>query len=442
MKKIILYISILFPVILYSQIQPVGLQGMNIYSLAQYGDAVYAGTEDGVYWLRQDFSYWRPMGLQGKKIKSVYPHQYGAVGIAITAAVLRDSISLDEPLVYCTSDFGQTWTASDSGITRTDVTSIEDINGFPSPVICGETFAVSSNKVYKRYFNNPGWEKILDVALTNFNVVEANQQTAEIWIGGVGESFANVPLIAKSADKGTTWTFYYPDFPGTGTCHSIQFDNIDTNIVYAGLKGSVIKTTDKGDTWKATGLTDTPYYFNTLAQGFKTHFIFAGGSSDNNESGLFESSDAGKTWHQIVPIPTVILKGISSLVSIPDYTGDLVDLLYIGTLGDGIYLYQVGILDEVNKNKNDIKQFYLSQNYPNPFNPVTTISYQIPFGSHVTLKIFDVLGNEIKTLVDEYQEQGFHSTSFTLNSTLSSGVYFYQLQADKFIQRKKMIILK
>jgi hypothetical protein len=440
MKKIILYISILFPVILFSQIQPVGLQGMNIYSLAQYGDAVYAGTEDGVYWLRQDFSYWRPMGLQGKKIKSVYPHQYGAVGIAITAAILRDSISSDEPLVYCTSDFGQTWTASDSGITRTEINYLEDINGFPSPVICGETFAVGLNKVYKRYFNSPGWQKILDVALTNFSVVEANQQTAEVWIGGVGESFVSVPLIAKSADKGSTWTFYHPDFPGTGTCHSILFDDIDTNVVYAGLKGSLIKTTDKGETWNATGLTNAPFYFNALAQGYKTHFVFAGGSSDNNEFGLFESSDAGKTWHQIAPIPTVILKGISSLVAVPDYTGDLIDYLYIGTLGDGIYLYQIGILDNI-KNNYKTNKYYLSQNYPNPFNPSTKISFIIPNSSLVTLKVFDILGNVVATLVDDYRKAGIYSTEFQAHN-LASGIYFYQLKADKYIQRKKMVILK
>ena len=442
MKIAIIFFIISTAIIIQAQLQPVGLQGMNIYSLAQYGDAIYAGTEDGVYWLRPDFSYWQPFGLQGKKIKAVYPHQYGAVGIAITASVLRDSISSTEPLLYCTSDFGATWFPSDSGITRTEVTYLKDINGFPSPVVCGETFAVDSGKIYKRYFNNPGWEKILDLSLTNFNVIAANQQTGDVFVGGIGESIINAPLIAKSEDKGSTWKYFHPDFPGTDACNSILFDNNDTNIVYAGLKNTVIKSVDKGETWKATGLSDTAYYFNALAQGHYTNIIFAGGSTSNNEFGLFKSEDGGNTWQQIVSVLPVIVKGISSLAAVQNFAGDLEDWLYIGTMGDGIYFYNIGIVDEVRNSKNKSDHFYLSQNYPNPFNPTTTISYQISVRSFVTLKVFDVLGNEIKTLVDEYQVPGFHSAFFTLNSSLSSGVYFYQLQAGKFIQRKKMIILK
>jgi hypothetical protein len=448
MKKKIFYFILLIPSFLITQIQPVGLQGMKIYSLAQYGDAVYAGTENGVYWLRPNFSYWQPLGLQGMKIKSVYPHQYGAIGTAITAAILRDSISSTVPLLYCTSDFGVTWTPSDSGITRNDITYLKDINGFPSPVICGETFAVSLGKVYKRYFNNPGWENILDLTLANLNVIEANQQTAEVWIGGIAESFVNVPLIGKSADKGSSWTFYRPDFPGTDACNSILFDNNDTNIVYAGLKNSVIKSVDKGDTWKGTGLSDTPYYFNALAQGHYTNIIFAGGSTDANEFGLFYSENGGDTWQQIVSVLPVIIKGISSLVDIPDYTGELQDLLYIGTMGDGIYLCKIGILDEVYNNQNNLNQYFLSQNYPNPFNPSTKISFVVPNlanrqtgSSFVTLKVFDVLGHNVATLVDEYKAAGKYSIEFNATN-LSSGIYIYQLQSGKYILRKKMVVLK
>jgi hypothetical protein len=86
--------------------------------------------------------------------------------------------------------------------------------------------------------------------------------------------------------------------------------------------------------------------------------------------------------------------------------------------------------------------FALEQNYPNPFNPSTTISWQSPVGSWQTLKIFDALGREIETLVNEYKEAGVHSTLYTINSTLPSGIYFYRLQAGDFIQTKKMVILK
>jgi beta-N-acetylhexosaminidase len=86
--------------------------------------------------------------------------------------------------------------------------------------------------------------------------------------------------------------------------------------------------------------------------------------------------------------------------------------------------------------------FKLYQNYPNPFNPSTTISYHIPIAGNVSLKVYDILGREVATLVYEFKPAGNHSTIYTLNSTLSSGVYFYQLRVNKYIETKKMMVLK
>ena len=87
------------------------------------------------------------------------------------------------------------------------------------------------------------------------------------------------------------------------------------------------------------------------------------------------------------------------------------------------------------------KEFCLYQNYPNPFNPNTKISWQSPVSGHQTLKVFDILGNEIATLVDEYKSAGNYEIRFDA-SGLSSGLYFYRLQAGSFIQTVKMILLK
>jgi len=90
-------------------------------------------------------------------------------------------------------------------------------------------------------------------------------------------------------------------------------------------------------------------------------------------------------------------------------------------------------------------QFKLEQNYPNPFNPVTTIKFSIPEFSIVTLKIFNVLGNEIATLVDGEKEAGDYEIRFdALNGVnkLSSGIYFLSLKAGKFVDTKKMVLLK
>ena len=86
--------------------------------------------------------------------------------------------------------------------------------------------------------------------------------------------------------------------------------------------------------------------------------------------------------------------------------------------------------------------FILYQNYPNPFNPDTKINYQLPVKSKVAIKIFNVLGQEIETLVNEFQNEGFYSVFFTNHSMLTSGVYFYQLQTENYIETKKMILIK
>ena len=86
-------------------------------------------------------------------------------------------------------------------------------------------------------------------------------------------------------------------------------------------------------------------------------------------------------------------------------------------------------------------QYSLSQNYPNPFNPTTIIKWQQPEVGFVTLKIYDVLGNEVASLVNEELTVGKHETVFNA-SRFSSGVYFYQLKAGSYIETKKMILIK
>ncbi len=87
------------------------------------------------------------------------------------------------------------------------------------------------------------------------------------------------------------------------------------------------------------------------------------------------------------------------------------------------------------------QQFQLQQNYPNPFNPTTIINYRIPVNTYVTLKVYDLLGNLVKTLVDNYQAQGEYSINFNAGN-LASGVYFYRLQAGSFTAAKKLLLLK
>jgi hypothetical protein len=85
--------------------------------------------------------------------------------------------------------------------------------------------------------------------------------------------------------------------------------------------------------------------------------------------------------------------------------------------------------------------FCLEQNYPNPFNPNTTIRFSIPVETDVRLNVFNALGQEVAEILNERLKEGYHEVEFDA-STLTSGIYFYRLEADKFVDVKKMIILK
>jgi len=107
-----------------------------------------------------------------------------------------------------------------------------------------------------------------------------------------------------------------------------------------------------------------------------------------------------------------------------------------------IYAFSPGDVSPVGEDvTKTVNSYSLSQNYPNPFNPSTTIKWQQPEAGLVTLKIFDVLGREVTTIVYEELAAGKHEIEFIGNG-LTSGVYFYQLKAGKFIQAKKMILIK
>ncbi|MFH0734044.1 MAG: T9SS type A sorting domain-containing protein [bacterium] len=88
-----------------------------------------------------------------------------------------------------------------------------------------------------------------------------------------------------------------------------------------------------------------------------------------------------------------------------------------------------------------LSDYSLRQNYPNPFNPSTTISYSLPVASKITLTVYDVLGNQISILVDEIQSAGSYSINFNA-AELSSGIYFYKIQASNFSDIKKMLLIK
>lgn len=128
---------------------------------------------------------------------------------------------------------------------------------------------------------------------------------------------------------------------------------------------------------------------------------------------------------------------------------DTIQILILIANAPKIHLASYYILDDLSletstgiaENSNIINDYKLEQNYPNPFNPVTNIEFQVPHSGMVSLKVFDVLGNEIITLINEEKPAGKYKIQFDA-SKLTSGIYFYELSADEFSDIKKLTVLK
>ena len=131
------------------------------------------------------------------------------------------------------------------------------------------------------------------------------------------------------------------------------------------------------------------------------------------------------------------------MVSVED-SGRAGGVVLEGFLADGeVINYQITLNPVSVEQVNSIipQKFNLAQNYPNPFNPSTKINWQSPVASHQTLKVYDVLGNEVATLVDEFRNAGAYEVIFDA-AQLASGIYFYKLQTGSFVEIKKMILMK
>lgn len=96
---------------------------------------------------------------------------------------------------------------------------------------------------------------------------------------------------------------------------------------------------------------------------------------------------------------------------------------------------------EINITPSFPESYVLSQNFPNPFNPSTTIKFELPKDERITIKIYDILGKEVKTIVDDFRKQGRYSVSFD-GSGLASGIYIYQLKTKDIVLNHKMLLIK
>ncbi|MFA7362184.1 MAG: T9SS type A sorting domain-containing protein [Candidatus Kapaibacterium sp.] len=244
--------------------------------------------------------------------------------------------------------------------------------------------------------------------------------------------------VYLSIDSGQTWTQTALNNKTVGSLA------VSGNSIFAGTyQNGVYLSTNNGSSWTQTALNN----LTVTSLAVSEDKIFAGTYDNFNNTGIFFSTNNGQSWVQknegFKYIP-----GVGSLLILNDY-------ILAGTYGYSVWRRPLSDFTGIQSISTEIPTVYsLGQNYPNPFNAVTKIRFDVQKlesrsqNSEVTLKIFDVLGREVETLVNERLQPGTYETSFD-GSGLNSGVYFYKMvvhhgvsSTDGFSETKRMILLK
>jgi len=264
----------------------------------------------------------------------------------------------------------------------------------------------------------------------NIWVVEKNNGVwgIPIMLGNEVNQFAPHWQASTAANQ----NLYFGGFQVGGDIFFSEY--VNDNYTTAQQLGPAINTDD--------GLETTPF----IAPD-ESYLIFARVQGSSPYSNLFISSKNNDgTWNEAVQ-----MSGLSSIYHelYPNVSPDGRFMMFLSVRSGSslpywvdaqiIYNYITEVDDEYNTESPEF--FQLQQNYPNPFNPSTKIIYSVPQRSFVSLKVYDVLGNEVAELVDELKPGGEYEVEFD-GSGLTSGIYLYSLQADEFVQIKKMILLK
>lgn len=235
--------------------------------------------------------------------------------------------------------------------------------------------------------------------------------------------------IYRSTNSGTSWVASTMGF--VNPFWEPAFINDNTGWII-GCCGMFIKTTDAGISW-------SPEIYLTLGYTLYTmKFINSTTGYVCGDNGiLYRTTNQGSSWDSTVTGTNEILY---SLFMVNDNTGWAVGNYgtVLKTTNGGGTGYTIGIQQISNEVPN---QFSLSQNYPNPFNPVTKIKFQIPKSCNTKISVFDILGKEVVTLVNQEINAGVYEIDFD-GSTLTSGIYYYNLTAEDYTITKKMVLVK
>lgn len=270
----------------------------------------------------------------------------------------------------------------------------------------------------------------------NFSMSNATTQSSTATPGGARFVFTKEGTQTLTLGEGNTLTAF-PLEVSSGTTLDMGSSQLSGNGIFIVNEGATILTSLVGGVNDiVSGITAEVTLQDGSSYGFNgTTAQVTSGSMPTTVTDLIINNPAGVA----LSLETTI-NGVLRLVA-----GEF-DNTVPFTLGpSGSISYEGGSLKipvSVELRKLNIPEsFFVEQNYPNPFNPSTTIRFSLPFASHVTVKVFNILGHEVATLLDGRKNVGIHRLSFDA-ANLSAGIYFYQVQAGDFVAIKRMVLVK
>lgn len=372
--------------------------------LAVFGDTVLAGTSaiEGAYVSTNLGKQWE----QYRANLGVSVMSFTKFGSNIYAGGVNGNIGYG---VFKSSDGGLSWTQMSTGLPVSISNMIIQDNGI--------LYAATDGGLYKSTNGGAQW-----------NATSWTMNAAGVFAHGdtVIVSRLSPQRTYRSTNGGTTWDSLGGGLPLNFAARSFAVIGNRLFMCGTGSTLTLFVSTNSGVDW--TNITGSTQAVQVLAAG-DTLWV-------NGITPLY-STNFGQSW---TPMSTTGVPG-GSFSKIAVGGGWL-----FGSVGGpgqhGLYRRTLPVTVDVHGQETAVVTSYtIEQNYPNPFNPTTTISYALPQDGMTTLKIYDALGREVKTLVNEFKTTGRYTATFDA-STLSSGVYMYKLVSDKYSTVKKMLLVK
>lgn len=309
---------------------------------------------------------------------------------------------------FRTSDGGQSWILED--FRPQNVISMWTVDFYDDQI----GIISADDKLLKSTDAGQSWYVIYSNT-SSFDIEFLNSQNlVSVGIGG---------SIYKSMNGGENWV--QKNSSTTQSLKSVDFIN-NTNGFAVGWNGTIVKTTDGGENWSNLNL-------GTSETLWKIKFINQNiGYIIGYNGFIYYTNDSGDNWHLQ---NSTTDESLNDIYFVDDTTGYI-----IGNSGTLLKTINGGIVG-IEKITEPPNRFFLYHNFPNPFNPITKIRFEIPNSTYAKLSVYDLLGREVTVLVNEYLGSGIYETEFDA-SGISSGIYFYTLKADNYLETKKLVLIK